>query len=574
MNLDAVIPPHVLTIAGSDSGGGAGIQADLKTVSALGCYGSSVITALTAQNTLGVQGVHVVPPEFVTEQLESLFSDDLVPTAIKFGMLAGPPTISALASYLSALATRPFLVLDPVMISTSGHELLAHSARHALMSHLLPLVDLVTPNIPEAGVLLGSGSNPNPKNLGDVVALAKELYPVLNGPALLLKGGHLPVTRSSVEEFIEKNGDVSVVWLTPGPIAVIDDYRATLNLAPRSEDVVVDLLVEDDGMTLVVGPCVDTSSTHGTGCTLSAALASCYALEAEARQVNGDKADKPNGDMKGRKRISHDAVRKAIAYTQTAIATAPKMGRGNGPLNHGHSVAPRVIPTPTIHNPAPFTSHLIANAPDWDAYVKHPFVIALGNGTLPREAFVHYITQDYHYLRHYARAHAAGAARVEDMATIRALSEIALHVARESEMHIEFCASFGISRADLEALPESAASSAYARYVLDMANSGDVLDMLVAVLSCLIGYGEVGLWLKSRVATGETIEDGNPYKRWMDDYAGPDFIGAVRRGIATLEERVVREQPSAAKVQRLSQIFAECTRLERAFWQMGLDQSW
>ncbi|BEI81496.1 hypothetical protein CcaverHIS002_0206560 [Cutaneotrichosporon cavernicola] len=555
MNLDAVIPPHVLTIAGSDSGGGAGIQADLKTVSALGCYGSSVITALTAQNTLGVQGVHVVPPEFVTEQLESLFSDDLVPTAIKFGMLAGPPTISALASYLSALATRPFLVLDPVMISTSGHELLAHSARHALMSHLLPLVDLVTPNIPEAGVLLGSGSNPNPKNLGDVVALAKELYPVLNGPALLLKGGHLPVTRSSVEEFIEKNGDVSVVWLTPGPIAVIDDYRATLNLAPRSEDVVVDLLVEDDGMTLVVGPCVDTSSTHGTGCTLSAALASCYALEAEARQVNGDKADKPNGDMKGRKRISHDAVRKAIAYTQTAIATAPKMGRGNGPLNHGHSVAPRVIPTPTIHNPAPFTSHLIANAPDWDAYVKHPFVIALGNGTMRVRTL-----QALQGLRIWRRSERSPRLRYTSPARARCT----LSSARRSALAAP------ISRLS----PESAASSAYARYVLDMANSGDVLDMLVAVLSCLIGYGEVGLWLKSRVATGETIEDGNPYKRWMDDYAGPDFIGAVRRGIATLEERVVREQPSAAKVQRLSQIFAECTRLERAFWQMGLDQSW
>jgi hydroxymethylpyrimidine/phosphomethylpyrimidine kinase len=109
--------------------------------------------------------------------------------------------------------------------------------------------------------------------------------------------------------------------------------------------------------------------------------------------------------------------------------------------------------------------------------------------------------------------------------------------------------------------------------VLDIATSGDMLDVLVAVLSCLIGYGEVGLWLRTQVAAGEAVLDGNPYKRWMDDYAGAEFIGAVRRGIATLEERVAREVPGQAKVARLVHIFAESTRLERAFWQMGLDLS-
>ncbi|CAK9784595.1 hypothetical protein CC85DRAFT_325983 [Cutaneotrichosporon oleaginosum] len=559
--LRPVAPPHVLTIAGSDSGGGAGIQADIKTASALGCYGSSVITALTAQNTLGVQGVHVVPPEFVVEQLKSLFADDLVPSAAKLGMLASPETITALGAYLASLTSRPYLVLDPVMISTSGHELLAHSAADALLSDLLPLVDLVTPNIPEAGVLMGT--RPSPTTLEDVIALARELHPALKGPALLLKGGHLPVSRDAVVKFIEKE-KIEAVWLAPPPIAVIADYREVIGLPEEKPDVVVDVLL-DGGITLFVGPCVDTSSTHGTGCTLSAALASCYALEAS--MANGDKAGAP-------RRISHDAVRRAIKYTQTAIATAPKLGRGHGPLNHGHCAMQRVIPAPSIHDPTPFTSYLIANASEWDAYVKHPFVIALGKGTLSHEAFAHYIAQDYHYLRHYARAHAAGAAKADDMATIRALADIALHVAKESEMHVEFCASFGITRAALEALPEAATTSAYGRYVLDVALSGDILDVLVAVLSCLIGYGEVGLWLRKQVAAGEAVLEGNPYRRWMEDYAGDDFIGAVRRGIATLEERVVREMPSAPKVERLVQIFAESTRLEKAFWQMGLDQSW
>jgi hydroxymethylpyrimidine/phosphomethylpyrimidine kinase len=246
-------------------------------------------------------------------------------------MLASPDTIAALATYLRTLETRPFLVLDPVMISTSGHELLATSARDALLSDLLPLVDLVTPNIPEAGVLLGTDTAP--KTLADVVALARRLHPLLKGPALLLKGGHLPVSQASVEAFIEKEG-MAAMWLAAPPIAVIDDYRSTLGLAPERADVVVDLLVEDGGITVFVGPCVDTSSTHGTGCTLSAALASCYALEAGVK-ING---------TNGARRISHDAVRRAIAYTQTAIASAPKLGRGNGPLNHAHCVAPRTIP--------------------------------------------------------------------------------------------------------------------------------------------------------------------------------------------------------------------------------------
>lgn len=109
--------------------------------------------------------------------------------------------------------------------------------------------------------------------------------------------------------------------------------------------------------------------------------------------------------------------------------------------------------------------------------------------------------------------------------------------------------------------------------MLDVGAQGDVLDVYVAVLSCLIGYGEVGLWLQARVDSGDAVLEGNPYRRWMEDYAGEDFIGAVRRGIANLEKRVADDPPSPARLQRLTDIFAECVKLERNFWQMGLDQS-
>ncbi|MFD0936695.1 bifunctional hydroxymethylpyrimidine kinase/phosphomethylpyrimidine kinase, partial [Methylobacterium trifolii] len=146
--------PIALTIAGSDSGGGAGIQADLKTFSALRVYGASVVTALTAQNTLGVQAIHDVPADFVARQLESVFSD-LAVTAVKIGMLSQAPVIAAVAEALERHARRIPVVLDPVMVATSGDRLISDAAVEALRTRLMPLADLITPNLPEAAALLG-----------------------------------------------------------------------------------------------------------------------------------------------------------------------------------------------------------------------------------------------------------------------------------------------------------------------------------------------------------------------------------------------------------------------------------
>lgn len=225
-----VAVPVALTIAGSDSGGGAGVQADLKTFAAHGVFGTSVLTALTAQNTLGVRGVHVVPAAFVTEQLDAVL-DDIAVHATKIGMLADAQVVAAVAAAVRRGGLGP-VVLDPVMVATSGDRLLDPAAVAAVREDLLPVADLVTPNVPEAAVLLDA----EPATDLDVArAHARELF-FRTGTAVLLKGGHLD--------------------------------------GPES----VDVLVGPAGETVLRRPRVDTTATHGTGCTLSAALAAQAAL--------------------------------------------------------------------------------------------------------------------------------------------------------------------------------------------------------------------------------------------------------------------------------------------------------
>lgn len=225
--------PIALTIAGSDSGGGAGIQADLKTFSALGVYGASVITALTAQNTIGVQGIHDVPPDFVAAQMESVFSD-LTVNAVKIGMLSRPETIAAAASGLARHFSGP-VVLDPVMVAASGDVLLTQAAIAALKTLLLPRADLLTPNLPEAARLLDAAPA---RDEAGMITQGKALL-ALGPKAVLMKGGH-------------SEGPEAVDFLiTPGE---------TLRLAK---------------------PRIPSLNSHGTGCTLSSATAAGLAKGAE-----------------------------------------------------------------------------------------------------------------------------------------------------------------------------------------------------------------------------------------------------------------------------------------------------
>lgn len=260
--------PIAVTIAGSDSGGGAGIQADIKAFSANEVYGASVITALTAQNTLGVQAIHDVPPKFIAEQMDSVFSD-LDVKATKIGMLSRAPVISAVAEGLAKHGVRN-IVLDPVMVATSGDRLLKPDAVRALREVLFPMAAVITPNLQEAAALL---DQPIATTEAEMLAQARALLAF--GPAaVLIKGGH---------------GD--------GPEAV-------------------DILLTPAGGFRFSAPRIATNTTHGTGCTLSAAIA--------AHLARGESLQ--------------NAVRAAKNYVHGAIAAGGDLGvgRGNGPTHHFH----------------------------------------------------------------------------------------------------------------------------------------------------------------------------------------------------------------------------------------------
>jgi len=256
-------PAVALSIAGSDSGGGAGVQADLKTFHAFGVFGTTAITAITAQDTRGVAAVHPVPPSIVEAQIR-VVSEDLHPAACKSGMLADAAIIRAVASALREAAI-PAYVLDPVMVATSGDPLLPGSAVDSLRTELLPLSTLVTPNLQEAEIL---ADMPVSDETG--MRRAAERIRSFGAPAVLIKGGHM------------------------------------------AGDEVVDLLLAPSGERAWRADRLPVGNAHGTGCTLSAAIAAGLALGQDLES----------------------AIDRAIGYTRHALETAPGLGSGATPLNH------------------------------------------------------------------------------------------------------------------------------------------------------------------------------------------------------------------------------------------------
>jgi hydroxymethylpyrimidine/phosphomethylpyrimidine kinase len=260
--------PIALTIAGSDSSGGAGIQADLKTFAAFGVYGASVITALTAQNTTGVSAIHQVPQDFVTAQIDAVFSD-LDVKAVKIGMVAQLATIDAIVAGLARWSPR-HIVLDPVMVATSGDRLLAADAVAALRTKLIPRAALITPNLPEAAALLDESLAASEAAIEDQ---GKRLLS-MGCAAVLIKGGHGRGSES------------------------------------------IDYLVTGSGVVVLAAPRIATKNTHGTGCSLSSAIAAGLAKGEEMET----------------------AVRHAKAWVSAAIAAADRLGigHGHGPIHHFH----------------------------------------------------------------------------------------------------------------------------------------------------------------------------------------------------------------------------------------------
>ncbi|HYF18131.1 MAG TPA: bifunctional hydroxymethylpyrimidine kinase/phosphomethylpyrimidine kinase [Ramlibacter sp.] len=264
--------PRVLSIAGSDSGGGAGIQADLKTIAALGCYGMTAVTALTAQNTQGVRAIHAVPLQMLADQIDAV-AEDIGIDAVKVGMLHSAPTIEVVAAALERHRLQQ-VVLDPVMVATSGAVLIDPGAVASLVRELFPRALLVTPNLDEAAMLVDRPL----RTEADMEAAARQLL-AMGARAVLLKGGHLP------------------------------------------GDVVADLLLQPGGAAQWMRDArLATPNTHGTGCTLSSAIAAHLALG----------TDLPL------------AIAKARAYVREALAAGANVrtGQGSGPLNHSHAPQP------------------------------------------------------------------------------------------------------------------------------------------------------------------------------------------------------------------------------------------
>ncbi|HXE46741.1 MAG TPA: bifunctional hydroxymethylpyrimidine kinase/phosphomethylpyrimidine kinase [Ramlibacter sp.] len=264
--------PRVLSIAGSDSGGGAGIQADLKTIAALGCYGMTAITALTAQNTLGVRSIHAVPLQVLTDQIDAVV-EDIGVDAVKIGMLHSADTVRAVAAAIER-HQLPRIVLDPVMVATSGAVLIDQEAIAVLVRELFPRAILITPNLDEAALLVG-------RPLADEAAMeaaARQLLE-MGARAVLLKGGHLP-------------GDT------------VSDLLVTGNVPPR----------------WMRQQRIRTPNTHGTGCTLSSAIAAYLALGLPPP-------------------VAVDQARDYVRWALVAGA-AVRTGAGSGPLNHGFAPLP------------------------------------------------------------------------------------------------------------------------------------------------------------------------------------------------------------------------------------------
>lgn len=511
-------------IAGSDSSGGAGLEADQKVIAVHGCYAMTATTALTAQNTQGVYGIHETPSEFVKKQIDACIEDVGV-DVVKTGMLASASTIEVVAEAFRKHKVS-LSVVDPVMASTSGAQLLQENAINTLCRQVLPLTTLLTPNIPEAKLLLeNSGiSFKEPEDVEDVIAIAKAVQKL--GPKyVLLKGGHLPLTKNRLVSKEEA------------------DRNIVLNV------------LHGDGQTILMETdYLNSRNTHGTGCSLASAIA--------CNLANG-------ADMVR-------AVKKANHYVEAGIKFSKDLGRGSGPINHFHSTY--TLP----FAPGRFIEYLLdrddVRGP-WRDHTEHEFVQRLANGTLPLQVFRHYLIQDYLFLIHFARANALAAYKAKSLEDITRSAENVAHIQEELKLHLEYCKDFSISIDEIEKHEESQACTAYTRYVLDIGQSEDWLGLQVALLPCLIGYGMIARRLYD---DPKTVHEGNIYWKWVETYVAEDYTEAMRNSSGSCfhklqikanhkEDLVEKEavKQSVSRIDELAKIFIHATRMEAGFWDMG-----
>lgn len=536
--------PRVLSIAGTDPSGGAGIQADLKSIAASGGYGMCVTTSLVAQNTCGVREVFTPPLEFLTAQLAAVF-DDVTVDAVKIGMLGDADTIRTVRTWLSEHPV-PVVVLDPVMIASSGDRLLQAEAEQALRD-LVPLVNVITPNIPELAVLCQK----EPAQTFDEAHEQAANLAAATGTTVIVKGGHL-------------------CGQDAGNTAVFPDGTCAHVHTPR----------------------LDSRNTHGTGCSLSSSLATRLGVEllqhTEAAEHTAEQSVLTSED-------THRALQWSTRWLHESIAAGAGLqvgsGEGHGPVDHAararrleaaasaypwhHLLATTdsegntldgtsperllpVSPVPAgeaVVKPAgPWTAALwAAGGETWHQILDLPFVRALGDGTLDEDLFAFYLDQDALYLRDYSRALATLSARA-DIAEAQVHWAAGAHeaIAAESQLHEGWLA----NRARLGG--PSPITMGYTNFLRATAAGDDYVVGAAAILPCYWLYEEVGAVLSSQ------NHADHPYAEWLSMYGGEEFAAEVARSLAEVERAF--EAASPAQRVRAARAYLSACVYEREFF--------
>lgn len=541
--------PRVLSIAGTDPSGGAGIQADLKSIAASGGYGMCVTTSLVAQNTCGVREVFTPPLEFLTAQLAAVF-DDVTVDAVKIGMLGDADTIRTVRTWLSEHPV-PVVVLDPVMIASSGDRLLQAEAEQALRD-LVPLVNVITPNIPELAVLCEK----EPAQTFDEAHEQAANLAAATGTTVIVKGGHL-------------------CGQDAGNTAVFPDGTCAHVRTPR----------------------LDSRNTHGTGCSLSSSLATRLGVELlqHAEAPGHTEAPEHAADQQLTSEDTHRALQWSTHWLHESIAAGAGLqvgsGEGHGPVDHAararrleaaasaypwhHLLATTdsegntldgtsperllpVSPVPAgeaVVKPAgPWTAALwAAGGETWHQILDLPFVRALGDGTLDEDLFAFYLDQDALYLRDYSRALATLSARA-DTAEAQVHWAAGAHeaIAAESQLHEGWLA----NRARLGG--PSPITMGYTNFLRASAAGDDYVVGAAAILPCYWLYEEVGAVLSSQ------NHADHPYAEWLSMYGGEEFAAEVARSLAEVERAF--ETASPAQRVRAARAYLSACVYEREFF--------
>lgn len=507
-SLNEPVVPRVLSIAGTDPTGGAGIQADLKSIMACGGFGMCATTTLVAQNTCGVREVYTPPTEFLRSQLEVVF-DDVVIDTVKIGMLANVDYIQLVEKWLDEHPV-PVVVLDPVMVATSGDRLLDKDAENALRAFAAK-ADIITPNIPELAVLCQA----EPATTFEEACKQAADFAGRTNTIVIVKGGHLQ----------DKDAGNTAVF-------------------------------PDGSQIHIASPRVDTLTTHGTGCSLSSSLATRVGL-----------ALREGKSLKDAHTVGQ-ALSFVTHWLNEAIAGGHQLhvGNGHGPVNHaaramrleldssatpwehltaehldGASPETCVAPAhsvarePMIQAAGPWTQALWNATADVDANIMRlPFIVAMANGTLDEDLFDFYLNQDAQYLRRYSRALAATAAKaLDDDARVHWALGAAGSIEAESQLHRDWFKRIHQQMDDAS----SPVTLAYVNHLLASTMGDDYVVAAASVLPCYWLYAEVGLAMVQKNAPD------NPYHDWIATYSSQEFTESVRDAIGYVERAFQEASP-------------------------------